>query len=119
RKVVDTTSLISTGNITHVVYTNTVLATAEENSVTTAPTAWPSAPSLGAFDVIVVGSGSAGSTAAIAAARGGASVLLIEKLPFLGGSSTAVLDTFYGFYTPGSRSLRIVDSIPGEVVTGL
>lgn len=87
--------------------------------MTTAPTAWPSAPSLGAFDVIVVGSGSAGSTAAIAAARGGASVLLIEKLPFLGGSSTAVLDTFYGFYTPGSRSLRIVDSIPGEVVTGL
>ena len=56
------------------------------------------------FDVVVVGSGSAGSTAAIAAARGGADTLLIEKLPFLGGVSTAVIDTFYGFYTPGTAS---------------
>lgn len=84
-----------------------------------APDVWSSLPSFGHYDVIVVGSGSAGSVAAIAAARGGASVLLVEKLPFLGGSSTAVLDTFYGFYTPGSRSLRVVDSIPGEVVTEL
>ncbi|MFL5649231.1 MAG: FAD-dependent oxidoreductase, partial [Chloroflexota bacterium] len=35
-------------------------------------------------DVCVVGAGSAGSSAAIAAARGGASVLLIDRLPFLG-----------------------------------
>src|SRR5215216_2561825 len=59
---------------------------------------------LGAWDVVVVGSGSAGSTAAIAAARHGARTLLIEKLPFLGGVSTAVLDTFYGVYTPGRRA---------------
>ena len=58
-------------------------------------------PLQASADVVVVGSGSAGSTAAIAAARTGASVLLLEKLPFLGGTSTAVLDTFYGFYTPG------------------
>lgn len=73
----------------------------------------------GSFDVVVVGSGSAGSTAAIAAARNGASVLLIEKLPFLGGVSTAVLDTFYGFYTPGSRSRKVVGGIPDDVVDGL
>ena len=73
----------------------------------------------GPFDVVVVGSGSAGSPAAIAAARGGASVLLIEKLPFLGGTSTAVLDTFYGFYTPGSVSRKVVGGIADDVVAGL
>ena len=71
------------------------------------------------YDVAVVGSGSAGSTAAIAAARGGANTLLIEKLPFLGGNSTAVLDTFYGFYTPGSRSQKVVGGIADQVVDGL
>jgi hypothetical protein len=73
----------------------------------------------GRFEVVVVGSGSAGSTAAIAAARGGADVLLVEKLPFLGGVSTAVLDTFYGFYTPGSQSLKVVGGIADDVVAGL
>lgn len=71
------------------------------------------------FDVIVVGSGSAGSTAAIAAARAGASVLLLEKLPFLGGVSTAVLDTFYGFYTPVSIAKKVVGGIGDDVVAGL
>ncbi len=78
-----------------------------------------SLPSLGRYDVVVVGSGSAGSPAAIAAARTGASVLLIEKLPFLGGVSTAVLDTFYGFYTPGSRSIKVVGGIGDDVIAGL
>lgn len=71
------------------------------------------------FDVIVVGAGSSGSSAAIAAARSGANTLLLERLPFLGGTSTAVLDTFYGFYTPGSQSKRVVGGIGNDVVTGL
>ena len=75
--------------------------------------------SVGVFDVVVVGSGAAGSTAAIAAAREGARTLLIEKLPFLGGNSTAVLDTFYGFYTPGERPLKVVGGIGDDVVDGL
>lgn len=74
---------------------------------------------VGYFDVVVVGSGSAGATAAIAAARAGGDTLLIEKLPFLGGTSTAVLDTFYGFYTPGDRTLKVVGGIGDDVVAGL
>ncbi len=71
------------------------------------------------FEVVVAGSGSAGATAAIAAARGGAKTLLVERLGFLGGTSTAVLDTFYGFFTPGSRSLKVVGGIGDDVVQGL
>jgi hypothetical protein len=73
----------------------------------------------GKFDVIVAGSGSAGSTAAIAAARSGARTLLIERYGFLGGTSTAVLDTFYGFYTPGRRSLKVVGGVADDVVSSL
>ncbi len=80
---------------------------------------WSSIDSLGHFDVVIVGAGSAGATATIAAARLGTRVLLIEKLPFVGGNSTAVLDTFYGFYAPGSRPIRVVGSIPWEVVETL
>lgn len=76
-------------------------------------------PGLAAVDICVVGAGSAGSTAAIAAARGGASVLLIDRLPFLGGTSTAVLDTFYGFYTPGTRARKVVGGIGDDVVAAL
>jgi hypothetical protein len=73
----------------------------------------------GSFDVVVVGSGSAGSVAAVAAARCGAATLLLEKLPFLGGNSTAVLDTFYGFFTPGERPRKVVGGIGDEVVREL
>jgi hypothetical protein len=71
------------------------------------------------FDVIVVGAGSAGSSAAISAARRGARTLLIDRLPFLGGTSTAVLDTFYAFYTPGERPRRVVGGIGWEVTERL
>ncbi|HSS61387.1 MAG TPA: FAD-dependent oxidoreductase [Candidatus Limnocylindrales bacterium] len=70
-------------------------------------------------DVIVVGAGSAGSSAAISAARLGASTLLVDRLPFLGGTSTAVLDTFYAFYTPGQRARRVVGGIGWEVAERL
>jgi glycine/D-amino acid oxidase-like deaminating enzyme len=70
-------------------------------------------------DVLVVGSGAAGSSAAIAAARGGASTLLVEKQAFLGGTSTAVLDTFYGFWTPGERPRKVVGGLGDEVVAAL
>lgn len=70
-------------------------------------------------DVIVVGSGTAGASAAIAAARSGANTVLVERFGFLGGTSTQVLDTFYGYYTPGEVAYKVVGGIPDDVVNGL
>lgn len=70
-------------------------------------------------DVIVVGAGSAGCCAAIAAAQSGARTLLVERYGFLGGTSTQVLDTFYGFYTPGTVAYKVVGGIPDTVVHAL
>lgn len=80
---------------------------------------WSEVEVMASPDVVVVGSGAAGTTAAISAARGGADVLLLDRLPFLGGTSTAVLDTFYGFWTPGERAAKVVGGVPDEVVAGL
>ena len=82
-------------------------------------------PTLARPDVLVVGSGSAGAVAAIAAARAlqrlapQATVMLVERYGFLGGTSTAVLDTFYGFYAPGERPFKVVSGVPDEVVEEL
>jgi glycine/D-amino acid oxidase-like deaminating enzyme len=82
-------------------------------------------PVIASPEVLVAGSGSAGSTAAIAAARAlqnskpQAKVMLVERYGFLGGTSTAVLDTFYGFYTPGTASKKVVGGTPDDVVAGL
>lgn len=50
-------------------------------------------PLLGSCDVLVVGGGSAGSAAAIAAARQGVHTILLEQNGCLGGTSTAALVT--------------------------
>ncbi len=71
------------------------------------------------YDVVVVGAGSAGAAAAISAARVGARTLLVDRLGFMGGTSTAVLDTFYAFYTPGERPRRVVGGLGWEVVERL
>lgn len=70
-------------------------------------------------EVLVVGGGSAGVIASIAAAREGIDTWLVERYGFLGGTSTQVLDTFYGFYTPGSHPRKVVGGIPDEIVAAL
>jgi glycine/D-amino acid oxidase-like deaminating enzyme len=76
-------------------------------------------PVLWKTDILVVGAGSAGVTAAIAAARTGKHVTLVEKQGFLGGISTGVLDTFYGFYTPGTMSRKIVGGTSDDMLNRL
>ncbi|MFA7235654.1 MAG: FAD-dependent oxidoreductase [Phycisphaeraceae bacterium] len=74
---------------------------------------------LADVDVLVVGAGSAGCCAAIAAAQAGTRTLLIDRYGFPGGASTAILDTFYGFFTPGPQPRKVVGGIPDRVVDRL
>ncbi len=75
-------------------------------------------PVLDHCDVLVIGGGSAGSAAAVAAAEAGAKTILVERYGFLGGTGAMVLDTFYGFFTPGLER-KVVGGIPDRVVAGL
>jgi hypothetical protein len=76
-------------------------------------------PTICETEVVVVGAGSAGCCAAIAAAEAGRSVVLIERYGFAGGTSTQILDTFYGFFTPGDQPRKVVGGIPDRVVDSL
>src|ERR1051325_8799847 len=56
-------------------------------------------PIIEEADLVVVGGGSAGTAAAITAARAGLHTVLVEDSPFLGGMSTGgCVGTFCGFY---------------------
>ena len=56
-------------------------------------------PVLGDYEVVVVGGGPAGITAAASAARSGRSTILIERYGYLGGAGTAGgLSTFCGLH---------------------
>ena len=77
-------------------------------------------PLLAETDVLVIGAGSAGCCAALAAADDGSNrVILVERYGFLGGTSTQMLDTFYGFFTPGDQPHKVVGGIPDRVVNRL
>lgn len=69
------------------------------------------------FDIAVVGGGPAGTVAAIAAAREGASVILVEQYGYLGGmltvAGTGPLMTFH------AGNMQVVRGIPDEIITRL
>ncbi len=78
-------------------------------------------PVVGRFEVIVAGGGPSGVIAAVASARSGASTLLIERYPFLGGNGTAGLMTCYnGFRNQRPPdALQTVRGIPAEYIAEL
>ena len=68
-------------------------------------------------DVVVLGGGPCGVAAALAARRLGASVLLVERYGFLGGTATSGLyGSLCGFYTSGSEQVQVVKGIAWEMV---
>ncbi len=81
---------------------------------------WGEAALLAEVDILVVGAGSAGCVAALAAAQSQThSVMLVERYGFPGGTSTQMLDTFYGFFTPGETPRKVVSGWPDVVVNEL
>ena len=71
-------------------------------------------------DILVIGAGSAGCIAALAASTDQHyKVMLVERYGFPGGTSTQMLDTFYGFFTPGEAPKKIVAGLPDAIVNEL
>src|SRR5215211_8800277 len=87
-------------------------------TITKAGTAWGDAERA---DVLVVGGGSAGLAAAVAAARLGVSVRLVEKHGFLGGTLTMVtLGSICGLYTVTETEVTpVVGGFAAEVAERL
>ncbi len=72
----------------------------------------------GRVDVLVCGGGLAGAMAAVAAAREGAQVLLVERYGFLGGNASAgAVAQFNSWQTGGGR--RVIGGLADEVVERL
>lgn len=67
-------------------------------------------------EVLVIGGGCAGCIAAITAGRAGRQVTLVERYGYPGGTSTGVLDTFYGFYTPGTAQRKVIGGVMDDMV---
>lgn len=74
---------------------------------------------VGEADVVVVGGGSAGIAASVAAARNGANVVLLERYGFLGGTSTAgLVGPFMTCYSADGEE-QVIAGILQELIDGM
>jgi flavin-dependent dehydrogenase len=78
-------------------------------------------PVLGRFDVVVVGGGTSGAPAAIAAGRNGASTLVVEYLDELGGVGTAgmIAKYWYGYRRVKGKELALGYVSPKQIRAGV
>ena len=78
-------------------------------------------PVYGEFDVVVIGGGPAGITAAAAAARAGRTTLLVERYGFLGGAGTmGGLSTFCGLHAKVHGEHRqVIHGLADEILERL
>lgn len=67
------------------------------------------------FDVVVVGSGAAGLSAAIEAAQAGAKVAVLEKLPMVGGSTVLSGGIVYSTGSSFMKEAKVEDSVDALV----
>lgn len=71
-------------------------------------------------DICVVGSGAAGISAAVEAARLGRKVVIVESFPVLGGQAVnSIIGTFCGLYSNGTHGFQFTHGIADDILTDL
>ncbi len=73
-----------------------------------------------ACDICVVGSGAAGISAAIEAARLGRRVVLIDSFPVLGGQAVnSIIGTYCGLYSNGTHGYQFTHGVADDILNDL
>jgi FAD-dependent oxidoreductase family protein len=79
-----------------------------------------SPPAIVSADICVLGSGIAGVSAALEAARLGRSVVIVDAAPSLGGQAVgSIIGTIIGLYTHGPQPYQITHGIADDLIADL